>query len=119
MLNGKCHCGAVEISYDGAPKALVRCNCSICRRLNALWGHGPEGTITVKGAKDATRPYTWGDKTLEFHSCTTCGCTTHWRSRGTENPRNMAMNMALADPADIADLRVRHFDGADSWTFFD
>jgi hypothetical protein len=119
MLNGQCHCGAVKVSYDGAPKALVRCNCSICVRLGALWGHGTADVISVTAPKDATLAYVWGDKSLAFHSCKTCGCTTHWAAQTGESPRNMAMNMALVEADKLAGLRVRHFDGADKWAFID
>ena len=106
-LTGACHCGAVSWSYQGRPKRLVACNCSICRRLRALWAHGPEGVIQIQSAADATL------------SCKTGGCTTHWQGLEPESPRNMAVNAALCDPQDIADLPLRHFDGADTWQFLD
>lgn len=31
----------------------------------------------------------------------------------------MAVNAAMLDPDQISHLRVRHFDGADSWDFLD
>jgi hypothetical protein len=31
----------------------------------------------------------------------------------------MAVNMNMADPAAIEGIRVRHFDGADTWAFLD
>ena len=27
---------------------------------------------------DATGVYVWGDKEIEFHRCSCCGCVTHW-----------------------------------------
>ena len=116
---GSCHCGAVKFTYLGQPEKLVSCNCSICRRLNPLWAHGPEGQIVVETAPDATIAYVWGDKGLAFHTCKTCGCTTHWKGVGDGVPQNMAVNMTLCDPADIAGLRIRRFDGADTWAFLD
>ncbi len=65
----------------------------------------------------STIAYSWGDKGIAFHSCKTCGCTTHWA--GLVNAR-MAVNLGLADdPRNIADLPLRHFDGAESWEFLD
>jgi len=87
--------------------------------LRALWAHGPEGVIKIIQGKDATLAYVWGDKGLAFHSCKTCGCTTHWQGLEPESPRNMAVNAALSDPQDIAELPLRHFDGADTWQFLD
>ncbi len=119
MMNGNCHCGAVKFEFSGVPEKLVDCNCSICRKLRPLWAHGPEGQITINAAENATIAYTWGDNTLAFHTCKTCGCTTHWNGLGPDTPSNMAVNMALCDPADICDIRVRRFDGADTWAFLD
>jgi len=31
----------------------------------------------------------------------------------------MAVNAAMSDPGQISHLRVRQFDGADSWNFLD
>ena len=31
----------------------------------------------------------------------------------------MAVNLAMAAPDQIADIPVRHFDGAESWRFLD
>jgi len=118
-MNVNCHCGAVKVTYHGQPKQLVVCNCTICRRLRPLWAHGQEGKIEVTKGVDQTIAYVWGDKLLAFHTCKTCGCTTHWRGIGGENPQNMAVNMALADPAQIRDIPMRHFDGADTWTYLD
>lgn len=118
-IKGSCHCGAVGFEYLGKPARLVSCNCSICRRLRPLWGHGTEANIRILGGKDATLAYVWGDKDLAFHTCKTCGCTISWHGLTGDSPRNMAVNMALCDPSDIAGLRLRHFDGADTWAFLD
>lgn len=58
----------------------------------------------------------WGDKDLEFHRCKTCGYTTHWMA--TDGSR-YAVNGQLASEADMEDVRVRRFDGADTWEFLD
>lgn len=95
----------------------MECNCSICRRYAALWVHAPPAEGVVLNAPEGvTNTYSWGDKDLLFHSCKTCHCLTHWSGR--EGPR-FAVNVRLADPAEIADIPVRHFDGADTWTFLD
>ncbi len=81
--------------------------------------HSTADRLTVEAAQDATLRYVQGDATLELRTCKTCGCTTHWVSRGTEPSRRVAVNVRLADPAVVGSLRVRHFDGADSWEFLD
>lgn len=69
--------------------------------------------------KGALVEYSWGDKDLIFNTCATCGCTVSWTPSAPDSVDRMAVNMAMADPADIADIPVRHFDGADTWDFID
>lgn len=116
-IEGSCHCGAVRYVYRGTPSHATSCNCSICRRLAALWIYAPIDRITVTGR---TRAYAYGEKSLAFHSCAVCGCTTHWESLSPDLPgARMAVNLRLADPEVVAQVRVRHFDGADTWTHLD
>ena len=73
-----CHCGAVTFELASRPKWMVSCNCSVCRSLGALWVHAPPAVATIDAPPNSTKTYMWGDRGIEFHSCATCGCTTHW-----------------------------------------
>ena len=117
MIKGACHCGAVSFEADPNGRFLVECNCSICRKLGVIWLLGPPALIKMNAPEGSTMTYRWGDKQLEFHSCASCGCTTHWSL--VVNPSKMAVNMRLAAPDDVQSLPLRHFDGADSWAFLD
>lgn len=118
-LKGSCHCGAVAIEVPARPRRLTSCNCSICRRTGGLWAYYQAPKVKITKKRGATLAYVWGDKMLALHTCNTCGCTTHWEA--TKKPRvsRMGVNMRLFDPADIAGVRVRRFDGADTWKFLD
>jgi hypothetical protein len=116
IITGSCHCGAVRFEIT-RPDRVVSCNCSICRRYAALWAYAPPAKARLEAAEGATIAYSWGDKSIAFHSCATCGATTHYASLIDER---IAVNMRLVDdPAVLGDLRLRHFDGADSWRFLD
>ena len=119
MIHGSCHCGAVTFELLAQPKWLTECNCSICRRIGALWAHADINKIKVSYTEAATIGYCQGDKTLVVRSCKTCGCTTHWENLKDPQDGHMAVNCRMADPKVIADLKVRHFDGAESWQFLD
>lgn len=119
MIRGTCHCGAVAFELAKTPDWLTACNCSICRRLGTLWAHADAAEIKLTGGPDATFGYAWGDRTLAFHTCRTCGCTTHWQSLQPDRSTRMAVNVLLADPDAVASLRIRHFDGADTWAYLD
>ena len=117
MIRGACHCGAVTFEIKEAPEFLVECNCSICRRLAAWWVHSPPNeTVVLNAPEGTTEPYEWGDKSLSFHRCKTCGCATHWKSLFDSR---FAVNCRLAYPADIKGIRVRHFDGGGRWEWLD
>ncbi len=119
MIKGSCHCGAVSFQFNEVPQWLTECNCSICRKLGALWAHADISAIRIEKAEDATLRYSWGDKNLAFHTCRTCGCTTHWENLKPQESSQMAVNCRLAEPETISELRIRHLDGADSWTYLD
>ena len=107
-IKGSCHCGAVSFVLGVTPDWVTRCNCSICRKLGAMWAHAPANEIVFPGGQQATSRYIWGDKSIAFHSCKTCGCTTHWENLSSDATARMAVNLALAEPEDIAGIRVRH-----------
>ena len=118
MIEGQCLCGAVRFRHD-APQRLVICNCSACRRYGAIWAHGEVPDITIVETGTAIRyARADGDGDLRFVSCATCGVITHWEAVDPAN-RRRAVNAALCDPNTLTDLPVRHFDGADTWTFLD
>ncbi|WP_108816263.1 GFA family protein [Loktanella sp. Alg231-35] len=117
MITGTCHCGAIRYRFDHTPSKTTSCNCSVCRRLGALWIYAKISKIDITGATDS---YAYGEKSLAFHRCRTCGCTTHWENLKPDGPdAYMAVNLRLADPEVVAAIPVRHFDGADTWTFLD
>lgn len=117
IITGSCHCGAVVYEFRHTPRWTTSCNCSLCRRLGCLWIYARLPDITVTGKTDR---YTHGDKEIAFHSCTTCGCTTHWENLFPKDAdARMAVNLRLADAAVAASVPVRHFDGADTWEFLD
>lgn len=118
MIEGSCHCGAVRYRVPTAPDELKDCNCSLCRRLGGLWAYYDPADVEIEGEETATVAYIQGDRSLATHHCATCGCLTHWRALDPEY-RRMGINTRLMDPSVTATLRVRRFDGADTWEFLD
>jgi len=117
MITTACLCGAVRITLDARPDKITQCNCSACRRFGALWAYAPLDDVSVSGT---TVAYVRGDKSLAFHHCPTCGCVTHWWPLNLDqSPPYAGVNMALADPAAIAGIPMRRFDGAETWQFLD
>ncbi|MEQ8405826.1 MAG: hypothetical protein RKE49_12070 [Oceanicaulis sp.] len=117
MIHGACHCGALAWRTPALPEHLTRCTCSACRRSGALWGEVDRAVTVVEGSKTA-RDYVTGERTLAFVFCGVCGNLSHWRSLPGHGDR-LKLNFRLADPDVISGLRVRTFDGADSWAYLD
>lgn len=115
---GACHCGAVTIEVATPPETVTSCNCSICHKLGTLWAYYAPADVTVTGP---TTTYQRGDKTIDFHHCSTCGCTTHWSPIPAIREANrMGINARLLAPAVLAAARVRRLDGAsEDWKYLD
>jgi hypothetical protein len=110
MIEGACHCGAVQWQFDGMPEGATACNCTVCRRYGTLWAYDFEDEgIHVSGP---TQKYIRGDA-VEFHFCRTCGCVAYWRSQQASEAgrRRIAVNLRLTEPEPIAQIPIDHFDG--------
>jgi hypothetical protein len=113
-----CHCGRMRIEVAGPPEFLIDCNCSICRRYGALWAFYALADSQITGMADADG-YVWGERTITTFHCRHCGCVTHWEPLVPKPNAKFAINARLLDPALTQGIRVRHFDGADTWAYLD
>lgn len=110
MLEGACHCGKVGWRFEGVPESATACNCTVCRRYGVLWAYGyVDEAIHVSGE---TRAYVCGDA-IEFHFCPDCGSVAFWRGQrlNADGKRRIAVNLRLAEPEDVGDIVLEHFDG--------
>lgn len=117
-ITGTCHCGRVTVEVVRAPAEVTSCNCSICRRLGTLWAYYAPADVRVVGA---TTAYRWGDKTIDFHHCPTCGITTHWSPlENRAEAGRMGINARMLGDEIVGAARVRRLDGAsDDWKYLD
>ena len=115
---GGCHCGRVRFDVRADIAQVTECNCSICRKLGTRWAYYAPAQVRVVGP---TATYRRGDKTIDFHHCAVCGCTTHWSPiEGVRDTGRMGINGRLL-PAEILErARVRRLDGAsENWRYLD
>lgn len=112
MIEASCHCGSVRLEIDQVPTEITDCTCSICRRYGTLWAYYDPKQVRIH-ARDGTQTYAWGDRTLAFHRCPSCGCVTHWAGLDSSRDR-MGVNARLMDMDVRSRARLRHLDGA--WT---
>ncbi len=119
MLTGSCHCGAVRLTLPFPPEVATDCNCSLCRRIGGPTAYYEFGTVAIEGHPENTCEYVWGDRTLRTIRCKTCGCVTHWEPLEPTPGAKHGVKLGNFDPRLVATVRVRHFDGADTWQFID
>jgi hypothetical protein len=117
-LEGACHCGAVQVEVPHKPRRITSCNCSICRRYGSLMAYFDPARVKISAPRGGLDRYRWGDRQIAFVRCANCGCFVGWEPM--RPPKNrMGVNMRNFDPAAIAGVRVRRFDGATTWRFLD
>ncbi|MCL2695030.1 MAG: GFA family protein [Clostridiales bacterium] len=100
-VQGRCHCGAVEIIIKEYGNFVYTCHCDGCRRLNSgpvlSVDPGPkENVVFAKGKKSIT---IYHDDGVERGFCSICGSTLFWHAPADNH---YCMNAELFD-AIIAD----------------
>lgn len=119
-LRGSCHCGAVRVTLPAAPEKGASCNCSICRRLGAVWAYYQVGTVFIEGHPEHTAEYIQGDRTLRTVRCRTCGVVTHWEPLEPKPGDKLGVNLRIFDPKLQESVIVERVDGANStWNVID
>ncbi len=111
--------GAVRVEIDALPETLTQGTCSVRRRYGALWAYCTRETARVVSGQHSEIPYSWGDKLIEFYHCSTCGGLTRYEDIEKLAKSRIAINARMIAPDDIAGLRIRNFDGADTWQYLD
>jgi len=119
MVVASCHCGAIRIELAELPTKVTECNCSLCRRLGTRVAYYSRDQVKIICEPGATTGYIQGDRTLANHHCNVCGCTTHWENIRPDLPDRIGVNTRLIDPAEMEGIKVRKFDGANTWTYLD
>ncbi len=119
MLEAKCHCGNIVLSTTELPESVTSCNCSICHSLGALWAYYNLPDVGIKNSNPADSIYEWGEKTMSFHRCENCGCTTHYTRTEDDGNRLVAINTRMVSPAQMESISIRYFDGAVSWKYIE
>ncbi|UIP28771.1 GFA family protein [Photobacterium sp. TLY01] len=119
MYQGQCHCGNVRLTIARLTETATRCNCSLCHRYGALWGYLTESEVAVQVGESGTEYYEHGDKCIHFHRCKRCGCVTHYSSAPASGSDRLAVNYSMFSAREIRPIRIRLFDGADTWQFID
>ena len=107
---GSCHCGAVKFEIDTDFPELTTCDCSICRRKNALMVKVHETKFRLLTSEDALTEYQFHSHTARHFFCKTCGIYPFHRKRVT--PDNFGINVFCLENFDPTGIPVRRTVGA-------
>jgi hypothetical protein len=107
---GTCHCGAVVFEVQTDFPELTTCDCSICRRKNALMVKVHESAFRLLQGADALREYQFHTQTARHYFCGSCGIYPFHRKRVT--PDFYGINVFCLEGFDSAGLPVRATVGA-------
>lgn len=107
---GSCHCGAVRFEIETDFPELTMCDCSICRRKNALMVKVHESRFRLLAGESALSEYQFHTKTARHYFCKVCGIYPFHRKRFT--PDTLGVNVHCLEDFDPAGIPVRRALGA-------
>jgi hypothetical protein len=107
---GSCHCGAVRFAIETDLPELTTCDCSICRRKNALMVKVHESRFTLLAGEASLSEYRFHTHPARHFFCSTCGIYPFHRKRVT--PDFVGVNVFCLEGFDPAGIPVRATVGA-------
>jgi hypothetical protein len=107
---GSCHCGAVRFEIESDFPELTMCDCSMCKRRNALMVRVHESRFRLIAGSDALAQYQFHTRTAQHYFCKVCGIYPFHRKRFT--PDNFGVNVHCLEDFDPRGIAVRRADGA-------
>ena len=109
-VRGSCHCGAVRFEITSDFEELTMCDCSMCRRRNALMVKVHESAFTLLAGAGQLRRYQFHTRTAQHFFCGTCGIYPFHRKRVT--PDFYGVNVHCLENFDARGIPVRATPGA-------
>ena len=106
---GSCHCGAVRFEIDTDFPELTMCDCSICRRKNALMVKVHESKLELLAGAESLTEYQFHTRTARHFFCKVCGIYPFHRKRVT--PDLLGVNVFCLDDFEPEGIPVRAADG--------
>ena len=106
---GSCHCGAVQFAITTDFPELTMCDCSICRRKNALMVKVHESKLELLAGAESLTEYQFHTRTARHFFCKVCGIYPFHRKRVT--PDLLGVNVFCLDDFEPEGIPVRAADG--------
>jgi hypothetical protein len=110
LHRGSCHCQAVLFEIETDFPELTTCDCSICRRKNALMVMVHESKFRLIAGAEVLTEYQFHTHTARHYFCKVCGIYPFHRKRVT--PDFLGINVFCLQDFDPRGIPVRPTIGA-------
>ena len=107
---GSCHCGGVTFEIVTDFPELTMCDCSICRRKNALMVKVHQDNFKLLSGEEMLAEYRFHTMSARHFFCKSCGIYPFHRKRVT--PDYFGVNVFCLDNFDPSGIPVREAAGA-------
>jgi hypothetical protein len=107
--HGSCHCGAVRFEINADIAELTTCDCSLCRKKNALMTAVHESGFKLIAGEEKLTLYRWNTGVARHYFCSVCGIYTFHKKRSM--PDHYGINVQCLADFDASATLVRRADG--------
>lgn len=107
---GACHCGAVRFEIETDFPELTMCDCSLCKRRNALMVRVHESRFQMLAGEEFLTEYQFHTRTARHYFCRICGIYPFHRKRVT--PDFLGINVHCLEGVSLEGIPVRQTPGA-------
>ncbi|WP_424981324.1 type I-B CRISPR-associated protein Cas8b1/Cst1 [Maritalea sp. S77] len=107
---GSCHCGTVRFEIESDLATVMKCDCSLCRKRNAVMVDVHKDHFTLISGEDSLGTYQWNMKIAKHHFCTKCGIYTFHRKRSL--PDHYGVNLYCLDGVDFDSIEIEQAYGS-------
>ena len=108
---GSCHCGAIAYTVEVDTAQALKCNCSICTKLGAVWAFAPKRKFKLAKGADKQGDYLFNKKRLHHRFCTACGIESYAEGTGPDGSPTVGINLRCLEGVDVDKLSPRAWDG--------
>jgi hypothetical protein len=108
--NGSCHCGAVTFEFKSDLDAFMQCDCSLCRKKNAVMAAAHKDDVRILTGHDVLGQYRWNTRVARHYFCRICGIYTFHRRRS--KPDEYGINAFCIEDVDISKIPIKQGQGS-------
>ena len=109
--SGSCHCGAVAFNVEVDPEQALKCNCSLCTKLGAVWAFAPKSRFALRSGAAEQGDYQFGKKRLHHRFCSQCGIESYAEATAPDGTPSVGINLRCLEGVEVDKLSPRPFDG--------